>query len=87
MFSFISYFLIEIFTSQKTTEKRINKISRDLFNLEFHEMQNEIEIERASDMLSYIKKSLQKKKFLLKYPTNNSKSFSNHFTGLNICRK
>ena len=67
MFSFISYFLIEIFASQKTTEKRINKISRDLFNLEFHEMQNEIEIERASDMLSYIKKSLQKKKKSSKY--------------------
>ena len=57
----VSYILAEFRTSQGRTEKDIEKIKKDLYELDYIETQRLIENQRALDMLSDINNGLPKK--------------------------
>lgn len=63
----ISYVLAEFGVSQNRVEKKIEKISKDLYELDYLETQRLIESQRALDMLFDIDKSLPKKVRSSKY--------------------
>lgn len=74
----VSYILAEFRTSQGRTEKNIEKIKKDLYELNYIETQRLIENQRALDMLSDINNSLPKKIRRGKYrnyPFNSYKLF------------
>ena len=57
----VSYILAEFRTSQGRTEKDIEKIKKDLYELDYIETQRLIENQRALDMLSDINNCFPKK--------------------------
>lgn len=61
----VSYILAEFRTSQGRTEKNIEKIKKDLYELNYIETQRLIENQRALDMLSDINNGLPKFQFTL----------------------
>ena len=74
----VSYILAEFRTSQGRTEKDIEKIKKDLYELNYTETQRLIENQRALDMLSDINNGLPKKIRRSKYrnyPFNSYKLF------------
>ena len=74
----VSYILAEFRTSQGRTEKNIEKIKKDLYELDYIETQRLIENQRALDMLSDINNGLPKKIRRSKYrnyPFNSYRKF------------
>ena len=74
----VSCILAEFRTSQGRTEKNIEKIKKDLYELDYIETQRLIENQRALDMLSDINNGLSKKirrSKYRKYPFNSYSKF------------
>ena len=74
----VSCILAEFRTSQGRTEKNIEKIKKDLYELDYIETQRLIENQRALDMLSDINNGLSKKIRRSKYrnyPFNSYRKF------------